>query len=216
MQVQSSPAVRSPRGARPSTLRSVPRGRGASARVLPGATETARAAPHGGALVVTRELIEAHTPALLSFAQRMLARPEDAEDVVQETWISALRCAAAFEGRSSVRTWLTGILRRRIYDRYHSDRRLDPLLEDLPWEPPSGPEQKDLREAASYVTQALLELRDQERTAVVLCDVDELSREEAADHMHITRGHLRVVLHRARTKLEHHLRGHGVSAEILV
>jgi RNA polymerase sigma-70 factor (ECF subfamily) len=165
--------------------------------------------------LITRQVIERHTPALLAFAQRMLFRAEDAEDAVQETWLSALKSAASFEGRSSLRTWLTGILRRRIFDRYHARSRLEPLLTELSSEDHDGPDPYDMQEAASYAATAIGELRDQERTAVLLCDVNEWDRDEAAEHMQITRGHLRVVLHRARNKLEQQLSVQGVTAQIL-
>ena len=168
-----------------------------------------------GSELITRQVIERHTPALLAFAQRMLFRMEDAEDVVQETWLSALKSAPSFEGRSSLRTWLTGILRRRIFDRYHARRRLEPLLTELSTEEQEGPDPYDLHEAASYAAMAISSLREQERTAVLLCDVDEWERDEAAEHMQISRGHLRVVLHRARNHLEQQLSMHGVTSQVL-
>ncbi|MFT3926691.1 MAG: RNA polymerase sigma factor [Myxococcales bacterium] len=166
-------------------------------------------------LLITSEIIALHTPALLAFAQRALFRLEDAEDAVQETWVSALKSAHTFEGRSSLRTWLTGILRRRIFDRYHAQSRVEPLFGEPVMEDHDQLDELDLREAASYVTTGLSELREQERTAIMLCDVDDWDRDEAAEHMQITRGHLRVILHRARTKLEQHLKGVGVSVQVL-
>jgi len=166
-------------------------------------------------LLITSEVIALHTPALLAFAQRALFRPEDAEDAVQETWVSALKSAHTFEGRSSLRTWLTGILRRRIFDRYHAQRRVEPLFAEPVADDEDRLDALDLREAAAFVSSGLSELRDQERTAILLCDVDDWDRDAAAEHMQITRGHLRVVLHRARTKLEQHLKVQGVSAQVL-
>lgn len=165
--------------------------------------------------LITQEVIELHTPALLAFARRMLRRREDAEDVVQETWVSAIRSAATFGGRSSLRTWLTGILRRRIFDSYQREVRRDPWPDDLSCEAPSRPEDADLRAAASHVRLALEGLRELERTAIVLCHVDELDRVEVATRMGISREYLRKVLNRAHSKLGRHLLGRGVNAEIL-
>lgn len=55
-----------------------------------------------------------------------------AEDVVQETLLAALQGAAAFQGNSSVRTWLTGILKHKIMDHFRRQSREAPLegLED--------------------------------------------------------------------------------------
>jgi RNA polymerase sigma-70 factor (ECF subfamily) len=165
--------------------------------------------------LITRKVIEEHTPALLAFAQRMLKRSADAEDAVQETWISAIRSAHTFEGRSSLRTWLTGILRKRIFDYYQRERWLDPLPSEMSDGFPSLAERSDLRTAASHVRRALSELRELERTAIVLCHMDEMDRVEAATRMGISRDHLRMVLHRAHTKLGQHLQIRGMSAEIL-
>ena len=56
------------------------------------------------------ELVDRHTPALLRVAQGYVPTREIAEDVVQETWIALLKGIGAFEGRSSLRTWLFAIL----------------------------------------------------------------------------------------------------------
>jgi DNA-directed RNA polymerase specialized sigma24 family protein len=53
-------------------------------------------------------------------------------------------------------------------------------------------------------------LTELERRAVTLCDVDDLDRDEASEAMGVTRGHLRVLLHRGRHKLEASLRAEGI------
>src|SRR5687768_16924500 len=100
--------------------------------------------PHVEQSLITPSVIAELNPQLLHAARRMLRRNEDAEDVVQEMWISALRSAARYEGRSSLRAWLTGILRKRIYDRY-KERQFDALLDEVRADAPHGPEQLDLR-----------------------------------------------------------------------
>ena len=60
--------------------------------------------------------IPAHRAYLLRVAMLQLRNSEAAEDVVQDTLIAALQGAAGFSGRSSVKTWLTGILKHKIVD----------------------------------------------------------------------------------------------------
>lgn len=61
--------------------------------------------------------LEHHRSALYAMALRELGDPVLAEDLVQETFVAALGGAGArFAGRSSVRTWLTGILKHKIMD----------------------------------------------------------------------------------------------------
>jgi RNA polymerase sigma-70 factor (ECF subfamily) len=63
---------------------------------------------HGAALDLD-QLFRTHHRHLLRFVQRYLRNAEDAEDVVQQTFIEALRCADRFSGHSKPSTWLFGI-----------------------------------------------------------------------------------------------------------
>jgi len=59
---------------------------------------------------------DAHRGYLLRVARLQLRNDELAEDVVQDTLVAAIQAAAGFSGRSSVKTWLTAILRHKIVD----------------------------------------------------------------------------------------------------
>jgi RNA polymerase sigma-70 factor (ECF subfamily) len=61
--------------------------------------------------------VDQHGDYLYRYARARLSRPEEAEDLVQETFLAALQAAGTFAGRSTVRTWLTGILRNKLIDR---------------------------------------------------------------------------------------------------
>ena len=63
-----------------------------------------------------RAKIESLRPYLLRYAALELRNPESAEDCVQEALLAALSAEASFEGRSNLRTWLTGILKHKIID----------------------------------------------------------------------------------------------------
>lgn len=167
------------------------------------------------ACLITTQTIEELSPALFNFALRTVGRREDAEDLVQETWFSALKTASTFEGRSSLRSWLTSILRRRIADRYRRERRTLCLDEEQHESQGRAPtEQHDWEEAFGFASKALAELAGLERSAITLCDVEDLDRDEVAARLQITRGHLRVLLHRARSKMEYALRRDGIGAEL--
>ncbi|HEX5659666.1 MAG TPA: RNA polymerase sigma factor [Polyangiales bacterium] len=160
---------------------------------------------------INAQTIDELSPALFRFAMRFVRRREEAEDLVQETWLSALRGAPTFEGRSSLRTWLNGIMRRRAADHYRKVRPTDTIDEDFDVGYfVSLAEQMDNTSAAQLAAQAIGELSLLEQTAVTLCDIQELEREEAAERMGITRGHLRVLLHRGRQKLVERLEAQGV------
>jgi len=163
--------------------------------------------------VITPTTIQELSPGLFAFAYRAVRQREEAEDLVQDTWISALRTVPSFEGRSSLRTWLVSILRRRIADRYRRERPSELLEEEKhAVDTMAAEEQLDAHEAASIATRAMAELTELERMAVTLCDVQDLDRDEASERMGVTRGHLRVLLHRGRHKLEAALKANGVGA----
>jgi RNA polymerase sigma-70 factor (ECF subfamily) len=66
---------------------------------------------------------------LLRYALMQLRDPTAAEDAVQETLLAALEGAARFSGKSSVKTWLTGILKHKIIDQVRRQSREQPLLD---------------------------------------------------------------------------------------
>ena len=165
------------------------------------------------AAVITPSTIQELSPGLFAFAYRAVRQREEAEDLVQDTWISALRTVPSFEGRSSLRTWLVSILRRRIADRFRRERPSELLEEEkYAFDAVATEERLDAFEAANIATLAMAELTELERRAVTLCDVQDLDRDEASEAMGVTRGHLRVLLHRGRHKLEASLKASGVRA----
>jgi RNA polymerase sigma-70 factor (ECF subfamily) len=65
----------------------------------------------------------AETPALLAYAKARLHDHQEAEEAVQDCLIAAWRQKEAFAGRSSLRTWLVGILRHKVLDRLRARQR---------------------------------------------------------------------------------------------
>lgn len=150
-------------------------------------------------------------PLLVRYAMRSVRREDLARDLVQETWAAAIVSLPQFEGRSTLRTWMVGILRRKIVDHRRRERdttsfvderhgRNDGLVADR---------RIDHHSAVQEVCAHLSELPTLERRAVELCDVRDLDRARAADELGVTEGHLRVLLHRGRKRLRQSLRHAG-------
>jgi RNA polymerase sigma-70 factor (ECF subfamily) len=76
----------------------------------------------GGDDRAASEIVGRHAPALARFAASLGAR-DDAEELVQDTFVRAFRGLEAFRGESSFRTWLFSILRRLLTDRRRAARR---------------------------------------------------------------------------------------------
>ncbi|NOY23070.1 MAG: RNA polymerase sigma factor [Acidobacteria bacterium] len=78
-----------------------------------------------------KQWVEKHGDYLYRFALLRVHNPQIAEDMVQETFLAALKSNANFEGRSSERTWLTGILKNKIIDHYRKNVRTAGFSETL-------------------------------------------------------------------------------------
>ena len=169
------------------------------------------------------EDIEQLRPYLLRYALLQLRDRDSAEDVVQETMLAALEGRARFAGKSSVKTWLTGILKHKIIDLIRRRAREQPLIGDdndgseadaadalfqadghwqqfpADWgSPERALEDKRFREAFELCAKAM-----PLRTARVFMmrEVLELSTEEICKELGITPTNLWVILHRARLAL---------------
>ncbi len=67
--------------------------------------------------------VEKYADILYSYALRRVSRPETAEELVQETFVSGLTSRQDFHGSATERTWLIGILRHKIMDHYRASYR---------------------------------------------------------------------------------------------
>lgn len=141
--------------------------------------------------------------ALRRYASRRVPTAEIAADLVQETWVAAMAALPSFSGRASFKTWLHSILRRKIADSYRARRPSVAFAEER-HQASSGDSLHRLVEARQQTARlntALEELTPREREAVQLCAIDDLSRDEAADAMGLSRPCLRVTLCRGRKHL---------------
>jgi RNA polymerase sigma-70 factor (ECF subfamily) len=153
-------------------------------------------------MLITADTIRELNPVLMRAARRLRARHEDAEDLVQETWCCALKAAPGFGARSSLVSWLRSIMRNRHIDRLRRERSSESLDEERFADGSEmALEQLEKARAAVEARRALRRLTSIERSAVTLCDMHELERDEAAAQLKVSRGHLRVILHRAHNKL---------------
>jgi RNA polymerase sigma-70 factor (ECF subfamily) len=74
--------------------------------------------------------LEQYRTQLIRFAQRLLGNREAALDAVQDTMLAALQARVGFANRSSVRTWLFGILKHKVMDTFRRQAREVPLDDD--------------------------------------------------------------------------------------
>ena len=136
---------------------------------------------------------------------------QEAEDVLQTAYERVFDGTARFEGRSSIRTWLFGVIRRTAQERRRS-RFVRALALGRWWElraepsPPSTPETLARRsEDVSAVRAALCSLPRRQREVVSLVFYHELTVDEAAEVLGLSVGSARQHYHRAKAALRERL-----------
>lgn len=80
---------------------------------------------------IIKEWVVAYSDSLYSWAYHKVSNKEVAEDLVQDTFLSAVQSYGSFEGKSGAQTWLFSILNRKIIDYYRHQTRLIIDREDM-------------------------------------------------------------------------------------
>jgi RNA polymerase sigma-70 factor, ECF subfamily len=162
-------------------------------------------------------LVDATSASIYRLALKMLADAQDAEDVLQETYLKALRALPSFEGRSSLSTWLHRIavnealmiLRKRrpqlSIDEENSDDENAPApLQIVDFS--QMPERELLSEEAQhFLDSAIQRLSPGLRAVFVMRDVEGLSIRETAEALNLSEMNVKTRLLRARLKLREEL-----------
>jgi RNA polymerase sigma-70 factor (ECF subfamily) len=165
--------------------------------------------------------LDEHGDYLFGYAFARLQDRALAEDMVQETLLAAIRGKDRFEGRSSERTWLVGILKHKIIDHIRSNTREIPVTELLgpdasiealfdergewrdgpvPWrdDPQSALDQKEFW---TTLVRCLAELPGRLGRVFALREIEGLGTNEIRNLLDLTSTNLGVLLHRARMRL---------------
>lgn len=148
-------------------------------------------------------LVEQHGKSMLRVALALLPRPEDAEEVVQDAFLLALRARESFDARrGSLRSWLLGVTTNRARQFRRGVARYRNLLARLQRDPyqhdPARVGSGDL----AFARRKLASLPAREREAFVLMDIEELTSRDAAAVMGVADSTVRVLAARARTRLD--------------
>ena len=173
-------------------------------------------------------LVNKHHAAMLRVASGYVSSRAVAEEVVQEAWLGVLKGLGSFEGRSSLRSWIFGILANCAKSRGVREARTTPLSdfadpeEDEPavdpsrflgadhprwpghWSAPPEPwaEEKVLaNETVRFISEEIEKLPPSQRQVVTLRDVQGWSSAEICEALRISEGNERVLLHRARSRI---------------
>lgn len=158
------------------------------------------------------DIYDEHFDFVWRSARRMGVPEAAVDDAVQEVFLVAHRRLADFEGRSSVKTWLFGILLRVVSDHRRRHRRkggLAPLPEALAAPDRSGPaEQAETRARVRLLHGLLEQLDDEKRAVFVLAELEQLTAPEIGDALGIKLNTVYSRLRAARQKFEEALSRH--------
>ena len=166
-----------------------------------------------------------HMDLLYNYALRLTGDPDDANDVLQETYMKAYRFWDKYEQGTNIRAWLFRIMKNSFINRY---RRKTKSPDTVDYEEiqnfyhvikDESADPNDLQKKIfgglldDDVTRALESLPEDFRTVVILCDIEGLPYEEIAEFVNCPIGTVRSRLHRGRrmlrTKLFEYAKQHG-------
>lgn len=167
---------------------------------------------------------------LYNYALRMTANPDDANDLVQETFLKAYRFWDKYEKGTNIRAWLFRIMKNSYINRYRKETKepetvdyndIQNFYNTIRYE---SSDPNDLQEKIfgglleDDVARAIESLPEDFRTVVILCDIEGLSYEEIAEFVDCPIGTVRSRLHRGRKilreKLLRYAKDHGYVAKL--
>jgi RNA polymerase sigma-70 factor (ECF subfamily) len=155
-----------------------------------------------------------HMDILYNYALRMTGGPDDAHDLVQETYLKAFRFWDKYEKGTNIRAWLFRIMKNSYINRYRKETKEPDTVDYEEVQNfyntirADSVDSNDLQEKIfgglleDDVARALESLPEDFRTVVILCDIEGLSYEEIAEFVDCPIGTVRSRLHRGRKMLQ--------------
>ncbi len=167
-----------------------------------------------GDAVAIEAVVHAYLPQILRAARGAGLDLARAEDVTQSVFLTFIQTVARFEGRAHVRTWLFGILYRKLSETWRAVKReneaddIDGIMEERfapngTWaRPPREADQETLdAEIRAHLAVCLDGVPQRQRVAFLMREVECMSTEEICNVMEVTDTNLGVLLFRVRNRL---------------
>ncbi|OGF59944.1 MAG: hypothetical protein A2Y62_07810 [Candidatus Fischerbacteria bacterium RBG_13_37_8] len=157
---------------------------------------------------------------LHSVAMRLTKNADEAEDLIQDTYLKAFRFFHKFKKGTNLRAWLFKIMMRLFYTRYRQKKleliRTEPIPDEEIISLEADPENAYLEKFVDKeIVNAIDRLPQQFRTVLLLADVEELSYNEISEILKVPPGTIMSRLHRARKKLANELRSYALENGLL-
>ena len=173
--------------------------------------------------VTLASVVNDHSGPLYRAAVSMGLPAEAAEDLVQDTLLTFLSTIDRFEGRAQIRTWLFGILYRKLFEVRRDlarDGKHDPIDDVFEskfdangsWIKPPADIQRLLEsaEAGTHIQACVDSLPPMQRSAFRLREIEEMSSKDICQVLDLSPSNFGVLMHRARTRLRECLESRGI------
>jgi RNA polymerase sigma-70 factor (ECF subfamily) len=154
-------------------------------------------------------LVRRHGRMVLGVCRRILGNSHDADDAFQATFLVLVRKAASIRPAGMVGNWLYGVAQRTALEARKSAARRRAKEAQVP--PRTEMHDDSLVDLRTFLDQELSRLPDKYRTVLVLCDLEERSRKEAAKELGLPEGTIASRQARARDILARRLTRHGLA-----
>ena len=162
-------------------------------------------------------IVRLHWRRVFNVAYKFVGKHDEAEDLTQDIFLKIFKSLDTFDRRANFQTWLISVSRNLCIDHYRSvrkeretiDRQVDPN-ELTPASTDPGPMAAlEQRDRVTLLRQALGQLPDTLRTAVLMRDIQEMSYQEIADKLGLPEGTVKSRINRGRTELARHVKKQG-------
>src|SRR5215218_3827984 len=146
---------------------------------------------------------------VFNIAYKFVGKHDAAEDLAQDIFLKIFKSLNTFDRRANFQTWLISVSRNLCIDHYRSvrkeretiDRDIDPNELSPASHEISPMAHLEQRDRVVLLRQALAELPETLKTAVLMRDIRELTYQEIADHLHLPEGTVKSRINRGRTEL---------------
>ena len=159
-----------------------------------------------GKMRAFEKLFNNYSKLVYGYCYKILKDQEKAEDVAQETWMKVIRYAENYKGQSQFTAWLMTVTRNTCFNYIRANKRFVALEDE------SQVVEEDVsadmfgklvdKQNMSQVREKMMELPDNQRSALVLFAIEDMSYDEIADEMNLTVSSVKSLIFRARKNLE--------------
>ncbi len=159
-------------------------------------------------------LVVRHGPMVLSVCRRILRDPHDAEDAFQATFLVLVKSGGAIRGRDALASWLHQVAHRvalRANSAAARRRSLERKVGEMAVAPSNELQASD--DMLSLLDEEIARLPEKHRLAIVYCDLEGLTQEQAAEQLGWSKRTLQHRLAKGRAQLRHRLTRRGLAPE---